>query len=114
MKAALVAAAALALGAAAAAAPAAQARSECDEWICGSNGPDPYGFAEEAASARPSAQPSAGPTELTERQMDQVTAGAGAGQVSVQDFHFVMRNNSSSPGLLGGSTDKPDPQPVPK
>ena len=105
-------AAALALGAAAAAAPAAQARSECETWICGSNGPDPYGFADEAASARPSAQPSAGPVELTERQMDQVTAGAGAGQVSVQDFHFVMRNNSSSPGLLAG--DKPDPVPTPK
>src|SRR5215213_9146405 len=25
--------------------------------------------------------------------------GAGAGKVSMQDFHFVMRNNSSSPGL---------------
>ena len=112
MKAALVVAAALALGAAAAAAPAAQARSECETWICGSNGPDPYGFADEAASARPSAQPSAGPVELTERQMDQVTAGAGAGKVSMQDFHFVMRNNSSSPGLL--ATDKPAPTPTPK
>ena len=69
-----------------------------------SNGPDPYGFAGEAASA----QPSAGPVELTERQMDQVTAGAG--QVSMQDFHFVMRSNSSSPGLL----DKPDPVPTTK
>ena len=110
MKAALVVAAAFALGAAAAAAPAAQARSDCDEWQCGANGPDPYGFAEEAASARPSAQPSAGPVELTERQMDQVTAGAG--QVTMQDFHFVMRNNSSSPGLL--ATDKPAPTPTPK
>jgi type VI protein secretion system component Hcp len=34
--------------------------------------------------------------------MDRVTAGAGAGKVSMQDFHFVMRNNSSSPGLLAG------------
>ena len=25
--------------------------------------------------------------------------GAGAGKVSMQDFHFVMRNNSSSPSL---------------
>ena len=25
--------------------------------------------------------------------------GAGAGKVSMQDFHFVMRNNSSSPKL---------------
>ena len=108
MKAALVVAAALALGAAAAAAPSTQARSECDEWQCGSNGPDPYGFAEAAASARPSA----GPVELTERQMDRVTAGAG--KVSMNDFHFVMRNNSSSPGLLAGTTDKPDPQPIPK
>jgi hypothetical protein len=92
MKAALVVAAALALGAAAAAAPSAQARSECDEWICGSNGPDPYGFAEAAAST--------GPVELTEHQMDRVTAGAG--KVSMNDFHFVMRNNSSSPGLRDG------------
>jgi hypothetical protein len=43
------------------------------------------------------AQPSAGPVELTERQMDQVTAGAG--KVAMQDFHFVMKQNSSSPGL---------------
>ena len=34
-----------------------------------------------------SAQPSAEPVELTDRQMDQVTAGAG--KVSMQDFHFV-------------------------
>ena len=46
------------------------------------------------------AQPSAGPDELTERQMDGVTAGAG--KVSMNDFHFVMRNNSSSPGLRDG------------
>jgi len=26
--------------------------------------------------------------------------GAGAGKVSMQDFHFVMRNNSSSPTLF--------------
>ena len=58
-----------------------------------------------AASAEPSAQPSAEPVELTDRQMDGVTAGAG--KVSMQDFHFVMRNNSSSPGLLAGTTDKP-------
>jgi hypothetical protein len=42
--------------------------------------------------------------------MDGVTAG---GKVAMQDFHFVMRNNSSSPGLLAG-TGKPDPQPNPK
>ena len=53
-----------------------------------------------AASAEPLAQPSAGPDELTERQMDGVTAGAG--KVSMNDFHFVMRNNSSSPGLRDG------------
>jgi type VI protein secretion system component Hcp len=45
--------------------------------------------------------------------MDRVTAGAGAGKVSMQDFHFVMRNNSSSPGLLAG-TQKPDPTGNPK
>src|SRR5215208_2780351 len=28
------------------------------------------------------------------------TGGAGAGKVSMQDFHFVMRNNSASPTLL--------------
>jgi hypothetical protein len=50
-----------------------------------------------AASAEPLAQPSAEPTE---RQMDGVTAGAG--KVSMNDFHFVMRNNSSSPGLRDG------------
>jgi hypothetical protein len=64
-----------------------------------------------AASAEPLAQPSAGPAEPTERQMDGVTAGAG--KVSMNDFHFVMRNNSSSPGLLAG-TGKPDPTPTPK
>ena len=53
-----------------------------------------------AASAEPLAQPSAGPAEPTERQMDGVTAGAG--KVSMNDFHFVMRNNSSSPGLRDG------------
>ena len=53
----------------------------------------------------------AGPVELTERQMDRVTAGAG--KVAMQDFHFVMRNNSSSPGLLAG-TQKPEPTPTPK
>jgi hypothetical protein len=58
------------------------------------NGSDLNGFAEEAASA----QPSAGPVELTDRQMDGVTAEAG--KVTMQDFHFVMRNNSSSPGLV--------------
>jgi len=47
--------------------------------------------------AQPSAQPSAGPAELTDRQMDRVTAGAG--KVSMQDFHFVMKQNSSSPRL---------------
>jgi type VI protein secretion system component Hcp len=45
--------------------------------------------------------------------MDRVTAGAGAGKVSMQDFHFVMRNNSSSPSLLAG-TQKPDPTGNPK
>jgi hypothetical protein len=50
------------------------------------------------------AQPSPGPVELTERQMDRVTAGAGAGKVGMQDFHFVMKQNSSSPGLY------PDPE----
>jgi hypothetical protein len=63
----------------------------------------PAAHAEEAAAA--------GPVELTESQMDRVTAGAG--KMAMQDFHFVMRNNSSSPGLLAG--DKPtDPQPSPK
>jgi type VI protein secretion system component Hcp len=33
--------------------------------------------------------------------MDRVTAGGG--KVSMNDFHFVMRNNSSSPGLLAGT-----------
>ena len=70
------------------------------------NGSDLNGFAEEAASA----QPSAGPVELTDGQMDGVTAG---GKVSMNDFHFVMRNNSSSPGLLAGPA-KPDPVPTPK
>ena len=36
--------------------------------------------------------------------------GAGAGKVSMQDFHFVMRNNSASPKLFlassGGGTGK--------
>jgi len=41
-----------------------------------------------------SAQPSAGPAELSDRQISQVTAGAGAGNVSMQDFHFVMKQNS--------------------
>ena len=27
------------------------------------------------------------------------TGGGGAGKVSMQDFHFVMRNNTSSPSL---------------
>ena len=54
-----------------------------------------------AASAEPLAQPSAGPVELTERQMDGVTAGAG--KVSMNDFHFVMRNNSSSPVMIPGN-----------
>ena len=98
-----LAAAALALGATAAAAPAAQAMSECDTWQCGSNGPDPYGFAEAAASA--------GLVELTKGQMDRVTAGAG--KVAMQDFHFVMRNNSSSPGLLADPV-KTEPTPNPK
>jgi hypothetical protein len=53
-----------------------------------------------AASAEPLAQPSAGPDELTERQMGGVTAAAG--KVSMNDFHFAMRNNSSSPGLRDG------------
>ena len=63
-----------------------------------------------AASAESLAQLSAEPVELTDRQMDGVTAGAGT--VSMNDFHFVMRNNSSSPGLLPG--DKSDPTPTPK
>jgi hypothetical protein len=65
-----------------------------------------------AAAAAPAEEAAAaGPVELTESQMDRVTAGAG--KMAMQDFHFVMRNNSSSPGLLAG--DKPtDPQPSPK
>ena len=59
------------------------------------------------------AQPSPGPVELTERQMDRVTAGAG--KVTMQDFHFVMRNNSSSPGLLLGTpVDDSGTTPTPK
>jgi type VI protein secretion system component Hcp len=61
----------------------------------------PAAHAEEAAAA--------GPVELTERQMDRVTAGAG--KVSMNDFHFVMKQNSSSPGLVpadpDGTTGKP-------
>ena len=71
------------------------------------NGSDLNGFAEAASSA----QPSVGPAELTDSQMDRVTAG---GTVSMNDFHLVMRNNSSSPGLLAGPGDKSDPTPTPK
>ena len=43
------------------------------------------------------------PVELTDRQMDGVTAGAG--KVSMQDFHFVMKQNSSSSGLRATGPD---------
>jgi hypothetical protein len=49
----------------------------------------PAAHAEEAAAA--------GPVELTERQMDRVTAGGVNGRPTVT---FVMKHNSSSPGLV--------------